>query len=132
MAYIKKEQSVALTHPQRDLQIAVQGSQNTITQTARAGQAPALNSGDSIMTVLEEIAEGVAKFARGQATLLQKLEALREARKVRLQGLAILRQQQVRLIQRVGGLEDGITRLENGLDAIHQEVRGIRHDISRQ
>jgi len=135
MAYIKKEQSVALTYPQGDLQIAVQGPHNTITQPARAGEAPALNSGDSIITILEEIAEGLAKFGRGQAILLQKLE-----------GLGILRQEQVRLIQSMGRPENGMSRLEHGMDRLeggmgrlkhemdepHQGVRGIRDDFSRQ
>ena len=131
MASIEKEQSVAVTYPQRDMQIAIQGPHNTITQIACAGKAPALNSGDSIIKVLEGITEKVVEVQRGQATLLQKLETIQEGQDARLQELAILRQQQVRLIQSVGRLEDGMTRLENRmsrperrLDAIHQGVRG--------
>ncbi|PUU77484.1 hypothetical protein B9Z19DRAFT_1128222 [Tuber borchii] len=153
MAYIKKEQSVTLTYPQRNLQIAVQGPHNTITQTVCAGRAPALNSGDSIITDLEKIKEGMARLHRGVEAILQNTEArlerqraILETQEALLQEQVIIRQQQVRINQRLGRPKDGMTRLEdgmirlangmtrieNGMGAIHQEVRGIRHDISRQ
>ncbi|PUU74345.1 hypothetical protein B9Z19DRAFT_1196291 [Tuber borchii] len=128
MAHIKKEQSVDLTYPQRELQIGVQAPHNTITQSVRAGKAPALNSEDSIMRVLKDTAEGVAKVVQGQATILRKLEALQDRQDAMLQELPIIQQEQAPLIQTVGRLEEGMRRLEHRLDAIHPEVRGIRPD----
>ena len=100
MAYIKKEQSVALTHPQRDLQITVQGPHNTITQTASAGGAPALNSGDSITIALQRIAEGMADLKRGGASLLQKAEAILEGQDAMSQRQKAMLQGQKAMLQR--------------------------------
>ena len=60
MVYIKKEQSVAQTYPQCDLQIAVEGAHNTTTQATRTRNPPTLSPGAQILAVLDQIQQGVA------------------------------------------------------------------------
>ena len=125
MAYIKKEQSVAQTYPQCDLQVAVQGAHNTTTQAPRTWNPPILSPGAQILAVLHEIEEGLAVFRQQQADFRQGQDIL-------LQGLAILQQRQVTISQLWDRIEIGVNRLEQGVDALCQEVQGLREDISRR
>ena len=125
MAYIKKEQTVAQTYPQCDLQIAVQGVHNTTTQAPRTRSPSILSPGAQILAVLHEIEEGLPIFRQQQAEFRQGQDIL-------LQGLAILRQQQVTISQSWDSVEIGVNRLEQGVDALCQELQGLRDDISRR
>ena len=125
MAYIKKEQSVAQTYPQCDLQIAVQGAHNTTTQAPRTRNPPILSPGAQILAVLHEIEEGLAVVRQQQADF-------RQGQDIHLQGQAILRQQTVGISQSFDRIEIGVNRLEQGVDALCQEVQGLRDDISRR
>ena len=126
MAYIKKEQSVAQTYPQCDLQVAVQGAHNTTTQAPRTRNPPILSPGAQILAVLHEIEEGLAIFRQQQADFRQGQDILLQEQ------ATILRQQTVAISQSIDRIEIGVNRLEQGVDALCQKVQGLREDISHR
>ena len=139
MAYIKKEQPAGQIYPQYDLQIAVQGADNTTTQATRTRKPPTLSSGDQILAVLHQIRKGTAillqkqdDLLQGQDILLQQGTDLLQKADDLLQGQAILQQQTVAIGQSIGRIEIRVNTVVHGVDAVRQEVHGLRDDISRR